>query len=138
MYAPLPTFWSSISVDKIPQSAHRTQLSSARLPQDKSEFACSDLLSLIDNDRPQGYLMHKIDQGHVVGFWAMAASARTHMVNRKDVERFQQGEWEGPIAQRRLGREDVLPLWRGGPVWVEGHSWAVRQLLGVRVYEKKE
>jgi hypothetical protein len=30
-----------------------------------------------------------------------------------------------------------LPLWRGGAIIAAGHSWAIRKLLGVRVYEAK-
>lgn len=78
-----------------------------------------------------------IDQGHIISFWAMAASTRTHKVSREDVERFQQGCWEEAVAKRRRGRGDVLPLWRGGPIWTGGHSWAVRRLLGVKVYQTK-
>jgi hypothetical protein len=78
-----------------------------------------------------------IDQGHIISFWAMAANTRTHTVSREDVGRFQHGEWEETISKHRTYRGNVLPLWRGGPIWVGGHSWAVRKLLGVRVYEKK-
>jgi hypothetical protein len=67
----------------------------------------------------------------------MAANAHTHKVSREDVERFQQGEREEAVAKRRPGRHDVLPLWRGGPIITAGHSWAVKKLLGVRVYEAK-
>ena len=90
-----------------------------------------------DSKEGSGGLKGLIDQGHVVGFWTMAASARTHTVLREDVERFQQGEWEDAVVKRRRGKGDVLPLWRGGPIWVGGHSWAVWRLLGVRVYEGK-
>jgi hypothetical protein len=116
-------------------------LSSADLPKGKADYTCSELLSLLRNspeeNKGKGWLMHKIDQGHVAGFWTMAANARTHTVARDDVERFQKGEWETPVVARRRGRDDVLPLWRGGPIWVGGHSWAVNKLLGVRVYEKQ-
>jgi hypothetical protein len=137
MYAPFP-FLSPIDVDKIPQPMHRTQLSHATLPKSKTEYTCSELLRLLDSEPQKGFLKHKIDQGHVVGFWTMAADARTHKVSRDDVERFQQGEWEEAVTERRRSRDDVLPFWRGGPIWAAGHSWAVRTLLGVRVYEVKQ
>lgn len=137
LYAPFPLVWSPILVDKIPESAHRTQLSSVNLPRDKSEYTCSELLRLLGRGTGTSFLNHKIDQGHIIGFWAMAADARTNTVSRADVERFQHGEWEEKVVEKRRGREDVLPLWRGGPIWVGGHSWAVRKLLGVRVYETK-
>lgn len=142
MYAPVPFLWSPIVVDNIPTSAHRTQLSSATLPKGKAEYTCTELLSLLDSspgeNEGKGWLKHKIDQGHVIGFWTMAANARTHAVSSDDVARFQHGEWEKPVAQRRRGTDDVLPLWRGGPIWVGGHSWAVWKLLGVRVYEDRK
>jgi hypothetical protein len=137
MYAPFP-YLSSIDIDKIPHTVHRTQLSHATLPKSKAEYTCSELLRLLDSEPRKGFLKHKIDQAHVVGFWTMAADARTHTVNRDDVERFQQGEWEEAVTKRRRSRDDVLPLWRGGPIWAGGHSWAVRKLLGVRVYETKQ
>tara|TARA_R110002003_G_scaffold48_14_gene4018 strand:- start:1993 stop:2565 length:573 start_codon:yes stop_codon:yes gene_type:complete len=133
LYAPYPYIFSPINISRIPRSLHRTQLSDAKLS--KPEYTCSDLLALLGSGPGKGWLMHKIDQGHVIGFWAMAADTKTQRVRRQDVERFQQGEWEEAVAQRRRGRGDVVPLWRGGPVWAGGHSWAVRKVLGVRVYE---
>lgn len=133
MYSPIPHIWSTISVENIPRSLHRTQLENARLS--KSEYTCSELLGLLPTDSRQGFVKHKIDQGHVIGFWAMAANTKTHTVARSDVERFQQGEWEESVARRRRERNDVVPLWRGGPIIVSWHSWAVKTFFGVRVYE---
>ncbi|KAF1851113.1 uncharacterized protein K460DRAFT_391458 [Cucurbitaria berberidis CBS 394.84] len=139
LYAPLPYIWSPIIVDKIPHSAHRTQLTSASLSKDKSEYTCSELLQLLgSSEAGHGLVKRLIDQGHIVGFWTMTANARTHTVSREDVRRFQQGEWEVPVATRRQGRDDVIPLWRGGPIWAGGHSWAMKKLIGVRVYEVKQ
>jgi hypothetical protein len=136
MYAPFPYLTSTINVEQIPRSLHRAQLSDAKLS--KSEFTCSELLSLLKNEPGKGFIKHKIDQGHIVGFWTMAADTRTHKVSRDDVERFQQGEWEEAVMRRRRGRDDVLPVWRGGPIITAGHSFAVGKLLGVRVYEAKQ
>jgi len=136
MYAPYPYIFSTINIESIPHSLHRTQLSDAKLP--KQDYTCSELLALLKFEPRRGFIKHKIDQGHVVGFWTMAASARTHKVSIEDVERFQQGEWENAVVNRRRGRDDVLPLWRGGPIWASGHSWAVRKLLGVRVYQSRQ
>ncbi len=135
MYAPYPYFWSPIIVDDISLSTQRTQLSSASLPKTKSAYTCSELLQLLGQGSGKSFLKHKIDQGHIVGFWTMAADAKTHMVSREDVERFQEGGWEGPVVERRKGRNDVLPLWRGGPIWASGHSWTMGKMFGVRVYE---
>ena len=141
LYAPYPYFWSPIYIDEIPVSLHRTQLVSAKLPKEKADYTCSDLLTLLNQSEGggagKGWLKQKIDQGHVVGFWTMAADAATHRVGNEDVERFQQGEWEKAVVERREERRDVLPLWRGGPIWVGGHSRVVGRLLGVRVYERK-
>ncbi|KAF1837917.1 hypothetical protein BDW02DRAFT_565640 [Decorospora gaudefroyi] len=141
LYAPFPYLWSPVIVDRIPPSSHRTQLSAIVPPSNKSDYTCSELLSLLNaspaEKEGKGWLQRKIDQGHIVGFWNMAANARTHTVSKRDVENFRQGEWEGAVAGRRRGRSDVLPLWRGGPIWVAGHSWAMRNMLGVRVYEVK-
>jgi hypothetical protein len=141
LYAPFPYIWSPIIVDRIPAWSHRTQLEYATLPQGKSDRNCSELLSLLKQsekrEREKGWLSRKIDQGHIIGFWTMAADTRSHTVSNEDLERFQQGDWEDSVVERRKGRHDVLPLWRGGPVWVSGHSWAVRKLLGVKVYQTK-
>ena len=129
LYAPFPFFWSPIIADKIPTSSHRTQLSSANLPQGKNDFTCSELLTLLrDSNEGSGGLKGLIDQGHVVSFWTMAASARTQAVSKDDVERFQQGEWEDAVVKRRRGRGDVLPFWRGGPIWVGGQLRSLYEL----------
>lgn len=134
LYAPFPNVFSPINIEGIPRSEHRDQLSDARL--ENQEYTCSDLLGILPRDPSKGFLKHKIDQGHIVGFWAMAASTKTHTVGRDDVKRFQRGDWGEEIAERRRGRDDVLPLWRGGPIIVSWHSWAIRKVLGVRVYEE--
>ncbi|CAA9957850.1 hypothetical protein PTMSG1_01429 [Pyrenophora teres f. maculata] len=142
LYAPYPFFWAPIYIDEIPTSLHRTQLASATLPKAKPHYTCSELLALLHQSEQggaagKGWVKHMIDQGHVVGFWTMAADAGTHVVGSEDVERFQQGEWERAVVERRRGRSDVLPWWRGGPIWVGGHSWAVGRVLGVEVYDRK-
>ncbi|KAH8725406.1 hypothetical protein GQ44DRAFT_739533 [Phaeosphaeriaceae sp. PMI808] len=123
VYAPYPYLVAPINIERIPQSAHRTQLKAAKFS--KSDYTCPDLLSLLESDPRKGFIKHAIDQRHVMGFWTMAANAWTHTVSRDDVERFQQGEWEAVVA-------------KGGPMFVSGHSWAARKLLGVRVYEARE
>jgi hypothetical protein len=135
MYAPYPYVLLTINIEKIPQSLHRIQLSDFKLSQ--QDYTFSELLALLKPDSNKGFIKHKVDQGHIVRFWTMAANAHTHKVSREDVERFQQGEREEAVAKRRPGRYDVLPLRRGGPIITAGHSWAVKKLLGVRVYEAK-
>lgn len=132
-----PFSLTGINITDMPPSSHRSQLSSVTLPTAKKEFTCSELLRLLDQERNPGFVKHKIDQGHIASFWCMAANTRTHTVSRDDVERFQQGEWEAVVAERRRNSDEILPLWRGGPIWVRGHSWAVDRLLGVKVYKSK-
>ncbi len=133
-----PFSLTGININGIPQSSHRSQLSDVTLPAAKKEFTCSELLLLLDKERYPGLLKHTINQGHIVGFWSMAANIHDHTVSRDDVERFQQGEWEPTVAERRQNSEEILPLWRGGPIWAGGHSWAVDKLLGVKVYKSKD
>ncbi|KAF2824086.1 hypothetical protein CC86DRAFT_447636 [Ophiobolus disseminans] len=117
LYAPYPHVFRPINVERIPASRQRSQISHAMLVKEK--YTCGELLKLLksENGNGKGFVNDKINQGHVVGFWAMAADARTNRVRREDVERFQDGEWAG------------------GPIWVSGHSSVVRKVLGVRVYE---
>lgn len=135
LYSPFSL--TGVNIIDIPQSSHRSQLSNVTLPIAKEEFTCSELLRLLDQERYPGFVGHKINQGHIGGFWCMAACTRKHTVSRDDVERFQQGEWEAPVAERRRNSEEILPLWRGGPIWARGHSWAVEKLLSVEVYKSK-
>ena len=128
---------AGINITDIPQASHRSQLSNVTLPTAKKDFTCSELLRLLDRERNPGFVKHKIDQGHIIGFWSMAASTRTHTVGRDDVERFQHGEWGTAVTERRRNSDEILPLWRGGPIWAGGHSWAVDKLLGVKVYKPK-
>lgn len=52
-----------------------------------------------------------------LGVWALAAGPGGR-VSGRDVRGFQRGEvMEGLVERRRVGREDVLPFWRGGPFW---------------------
>ncbi|KAH7386660.1 hypothetical protein DE146DRAFT_665273 [Phaeosphaeria sp. MPI-PUGE-AT-0046c] len=141
MYAPFPSLLSPVNVEQIPMSKHRTQLAHVELAKDKKEYTCGELLTLLNAEskgKEKDFMEKKIDQGHVVGFWVMAASTKTNRIGRDDVEMFQKGEWEEAVVERRRERSDVLPLWRGGPIWTAGHSWAARRLLGVRVYEAKK
>ncbi|PNS15282.1 hypothetical protein CAC42_8283 [Sphaceloma murrayae] len=68
-----------------------------------------------------------------VGCWGLVAD-RNGMVAGRDVRLYQRGEVMESVARRRRGRGDVLPFWRGGPVSVGGHSWAVKRFFDVDVY----
>ena len=139
LYAPFP-YLSPVDIPSIPQSSWRTQLEDAKLTVDT--YTRADLLHLYHSSAKYNRsdpLTRSVDTMHVISFWAMTADVGSGLVSRRDVERFQAGEWEGEVVRRRRSRRrgegDVLPLWRGGPISVAGHSWFVRKLFGVRVYE---
>jgi len=70
-----------------------------------------------------------------MGVWALAADCRTGRIRGEDVVGFQQGTLLHRIEERRKsGRDQVLPLTRGGPISVAGHSWAVKRFFNVDVY----
>lgn len=125
---------SSVNVDSLPQAKHRTQLED--MPVDRPTYAAADLLAAYTADRPRPGLAGILDRAHIYGFWTMAADTKTNRLAKDDVKRFQRGDWQTDVVKRRRGREDVLPFWRGGPIGVGGHSWAVKTFFGVRVYEK--
>jgi hypothetical protein len=54
-----------------------------------------------------------------LGVWALAAGTTGDMQLRgADAVRFQRGEgFFENVERRRKGKGDVLPFWRGGPVW---------------------
>jgi len=73
-----------------------------------------------------------------MGVWALAADVHTGKLKGEDVVGFQQGTLLERITERRRDRDQVLPLWRGGPISVAGHSWAVNYFFGVKVYRVDE
>ena len=75
-----------------------------------------------------------IDKLHVTGLWALAANA-DGLVSVRDVRKCQDGSILWEIQRRRMNRADVLPLVRGGPISVSGHSYFVEKLFGVKVYQ---
>ncbi|GAB7354850.1 hypothetical protein MBLNU459_g5226t2 [Dothideomycetes sp. NU459] len=54
--------------------------------------------------------------GDAVGVWGLCAARADGKVVGEDVRAFQRGEVMERVAERRRGREDVLPFWRGGPL----------------------
>jgi hypothetical protein len=47
----------------------------------------------------------------------LAADRKDGRVSGEEARLFQKGEIMERIAARRRGRDDVLPFWRGGPIW---------------------
>ena len=73
------------------------------------------------------------------GLWALAADVKSGLLHGGDVELFTKGDVLKEVAERRRNsREQVLPLLRGGPISVAGHSWVVGKVFGVEVYKVKE
>lgn len=93
-------------------------------------YSVSELIGLA---RPGGV----IAQADAFGLWALAAE-KDGKVKGEEVRLFQRGEIMERIVERRKGRENVLPLWRGGPIIVGAHSWAVEKCFGVKVYQKEK
>lgn len=82
--------------------------------------------------RQKGFM----DRAHIFGLWALAADGEGK-VSRRDIELCQAGMILPELERRRKTRSDVLPLYRGGPISVAGHSWAVDRVFGVKVYQKE-
>lgn len=73
-------------------------------------------------------------QADAFGLWALASDVNTGLIKGEDIVAFQKGTLLQEIERRRKDRSQVLPLWRGGPISVAGHSWAVGKVFGVEVY----
>lgn len=79
-----------------------------------------------------------MDKMHVYGLWAFAAD-RQGIISPPDIKMYQEGTMLYELAERRRdNRNHVLPLYRGGPISVAGHSWFVDKLFGVKVYQLPE
>lgn len=73
-------------------------------------------------------------QMDALGLWALASDVKTGLLRGEDVVGFQKGTLFEGIERRRRDRQQVLPLLRGGPISVVGHSWVVKRVFGVDVY----
>jgi len=129
-------FVKPVDIRSVPSASLRTQLEDVKV--EKSHYTRSDLVKLYNQSptsQNSGPIKRAIDASHVISFWAMTASTKTHLVDADSLKRFQTGAWADDVMERRRRRSDILPLWRGGPISAAGHSWFVRRLFGVRVYE---
>lgn len=99
---------------------------------EKAEYTCSELFA---KTRQEKGVMEALD---AFGVWSLAADVKSGLISGKDVVAFQRGTLLDEIEKRRKDRGQVLPLMRGGPISVAGHSWVVGQLFGVEVYRAKE
>ena len=76
---------------------------------EKQSHSCSEIFGLAAKNGVTGRL-------DAVGLWALAADVGTGRLEGRDVVGFQKGTLLQEIERRRKGREQVLPLWRGGPI----------------------
>nr|POE48664.1 hypothetical protein CFP56_38761 [Quercus suber] len=97
---------------------------------EKRQYTCSEIVAAARPNGIQG-------QADAVGLWSLASDVKTGLLRGEDVVRFQRGTLFESIERRRKNREQVLPLYRGGPISVGGHSWAVKTFFGVDVYQQR-
>lgn len=96
---------------------------------EKKDYSCSEIVGLAAVNGLQG----RFD---ALGLWALAADVKTGMLSGEDVVGFQRGTlFEGIEKRRKVLNEQRLPLWRGGPISAVGHSWVVKRVFGVDVYQ---
>ena len=119
-------FSLNIHVPSVPTT--RTLLHGLEVDE-KKEYTCAEMFALAAPNGVQGRL-------DAVGLWSLAADVRTGLLRGSDVVGFQRGEVFERIERRRRGVEQVLPLWRGGPISRVGHSWVVGRVFGVEVYRE--
>lgn len=95
---------------------------------EKKQYTCSEVMAAA---RQTKGVFGSLD---AMGLWALAADVKSGLLKGEDIVSFQRGTLFEKIEARRKQREQVLPLYRGGPVSVAGHSWAVKRFFGVTVY----
>lgn len=76
---------------------------------EKRKYTCSQIVSA----GAQNGLKGRID---ALGLWALAADVKTGLLSGEDVVGFQRGTLFEKVEKRRKGQEQILPLWRGGPI----------------------
>ena len=96
---------------------------------EKKEYSCSEIVTAAGTNGLKG-------QVDAVGLWALASDVKTGKLKGADAVSFQKGTLFQEIERRRKGREQILPLWRGGPISATGHSWVVKRVFGVDVYQE--
>ncbi|TKA24265.1 hypothetical protein B0A50_06029 [Salinomyces thailandicus] len=98
---------------------------------EKKQYTCGEIVRAAGGNGWAG-------QADALGLWALASDVRTGLLRGEDVVRFQRGTLLEEIERRRKDRRQVLPLWRGGPISVAGHSWFVMKLFDVEVYRNDD
>lgn len=121
----------------VPKVSWRTTPLEGLQVDEKKDYTCSEL---VGEARQQNLGVMGVME--CAGLWSLAADVHTGLVRGEVVEGFKRGTVFRDLEQRRKDRSQVLPLWRGGPISVAGHSWVVGRMFGVEVYlaegERKE
>jgi hypothetical protein len=125
------TSWLSLNIHVPSVKTHKTLLDGVPVDE-KKQYTCSELVAAT---RANGNgITGAVD---AVGLWSLAADVKTGLLMGSDVVAFQRGTLFEEIEKRRKGLGQVLPLWRGGPISVRGHSWVVGKMFGVEVYREE-
>ncbi|WWC65492.1 uncharacterized protein I303_108110 [Kwoniella dejecticola CBS 10117] len=125
-----------VSIPLIPREAGSTHLQHAQLTQ--SRYTPDQLVKLYEDSpfRSNSWWQRTIlDRPHIQSF-ANWSKSDDGTVTREQVEEFQSGEWQHRVVVKRRERKNPVPFIYGGPLLVGPHSWAVRHLFGVQVYDK--
>ncbi len=122
------TGWFSLNIFVPHVKTTKTLLDGVDIDE-KKQYSFSEIVSAAGKNGLAG-------RADAVGLWALAADVRTGKLSGEDVVSFQRGTLLEVVEKRRRDREQVLPLWRGGPISVAGHSWFVGKLFGVDVYRE--
>lgn len=140
VYGNAGTLHLTIDISRV--KSRRTMLSdmnteppSARKEHDEGALATGHSRTMLLDHCRSGTLLDRI---HVRGLWALAADA-SGIVSAEDVRDYQQGSLLWRLEARRKFRDaqdsNVLSFFRGGPGSVAGHSWFVKRLFDVDVYQ---
>ena len=124
-----------VHIPSIPPGPEPCHLQFAQLIQ--SSYTPGELLKLYyDSPYRRAGFGGWMDKTHIESFanWTKGSDGR---VKREHVERYQTGDWQGIVTPLRKGRDHVVPPKYGGPIIVWAHSWFVRVVFGVRVYEAR-
>ncbi|KAK5173151.1 uncharacterized protein LTR77_003273 [Saxophila tyrrhenica] len=113
------TGFFSLNIHVPSVKTHKTLLDGLEVDEKRS-YTASEMWGIAAPNGLQGRL-------DAVGLWALAADTKTGRLSGEDVRSFQEGRVLGVLEERRKGRGQVLPLWRGGPISVVGHSEEVKE-----------
>lgn len=102
------TGWFSLNIHVPSVPVKKTLLDGIPI-EEKKDYTRSEIVSAA---RPNGWS----GQADALGLWALASDVNTGVLKGEDVVSFQQGTLLERIERRRKDREQVLPLYRGGPI----------------------